>query len=729
MDEKELIKEFLVESYENLAHLNREIVELESRPTDANLLGSVFRVVHTLKGTCGFLGFPVLERVAHLAENLLSQLRAGERLLTPELASVLLETADRIGALLNDIETTGKEPPQPPTALLERLEAACHGGATEAAEAQPAAPEAELQPSHKASSIAESSIRVSVPLLDRLMNLVGELVLARNQITQVSNHVNNTVLMAASQRLDLVTTELQQGVMKTRMQPIGVIWDQLPRQVRDLSCAFKKQIRLEMEGAETELDKTIIEAVKDPITHIVRNCCDHGLELPGAREAAGKPAAGRIWLRARHESGQVVIEIGDDGTGISRAGLRTAARNSGQVPAEQLERMTPDEVLNLIFLPGLSTARNVTNISGRGVGMDVVRTNVERIGGTVDVSTEEGAGSTFRLRIPLTLAIIPGLLVSASSGTTSLPFIIPQASVSELVRVDDGDHALETVQDRQVYRLRGKLLPVVHLAHVLGLRPRHLFPPGAKNMIVVQAEERQFGLVVDDLHDTEEIVVKPLGHHLKGLTCYAGATILGDGRVALILDVAGLASIANVFVALRQSDFRQAARVLDHSARETLLLLRAGSPAQLAIPLGRVSRLEEFSPSVIEISGGKMAVQYRGGILPLVPLGELLGTGGGTRDHGSMVRTIVLERGGKLAGLIVDEISDIVEDHVTALETSERFGLKGSAVVNHRVTDLLDTDPLLSAAFAYSKQGAVGVEALARAVNHPRTTESEVLPQ
>ncbi|MCX6623587.1 MAG: chemotaxis protein CheW [Acidobacteria bacterium] len=717
MDDKELIQEFLVESYENLSQLNREIVELESRPTDAKLLDSVFRVMHTLKGTCGFLGFSNLERVAHFSENLLSQLRGGDRLLTAELASLLLEVADEVRGMLSEIETTGQEPAKPPEGLVVRLETACRNEAMDPATAVKARLDTELHPAQKAASISDSSIRVNVPLLDRLMNLVGELVLARNQITQVSNHVNNAVLMAASQRLDLVTTELQQGVMKTRMQPIGVVWDQLPRQVRDLSCNFGKQIRLEMEGAETELDKTIIEAVKDPITHIVRNCCDHGIELPEARRIAGKPPAGRIWLRARHESGQVVIEIGDDGAGIDTAKLRGAAKNSGRFTAGQVERMTREEVINLIFLPGLSTAKDVTKISGRGVGMDVVRTNVERIGGTVDVAGEEGTGSTIRLRIPLTLAIIPGLLVSAHSSDRSLPFIIPQASVAELVRVDERDRSLETVQDRQVYRLRGKLLPVVHLSQMLGLRDRGVSLPGAKNMVVVQAEDRLFGLIVDDLHDTEEIVVKPLGHHLKGLTCYAGATILGDGRVALILDVAGLSAIANVFVCARQTDARQAARAGEQTDRETLLLLRAGSAAQLAIPLARVSRLEEFPSSRLEVSAGRTAVQYRGGILPLVPLGELLGYGTSPADRSGTVRTIVLERGGRIAGLIVDEISDIVEAHIDSLEASDRFGLKGSAVVNHRVTDLLDTDPLLSAAFAYGRTNSSGVQALALAVN------------
>ena len=655
--------------------------------------------------------------MAHHSENLLSQLRSGDRLLSSELANLLLEVADTVRGMLNEIEATGSQSSEPPKCLIARLEAACRNESTESRAAGSTPPEPDRHTSQKTASIADSSIRVSVSLLDRLMNLVGELVLARNQITQVSNHVDNAVLMASSQRLDLVTTELQQGVMKTRMQPIGVVWNQLPRQVRDLSSTFGKQIRLEMEGAETELDKTIIEAVKDPIAHIVRNCCDHGIEMPAARQDAGKPPAGRIWLRARHESGQVVIEIGDDGAGINTTKLRAVARDGGRYTPDQLERMSEDEVMNLIFVAGLSTAKDVTKISGRGVGMDVVRTNVERIGGTVDLASQAGAGSTIRLRIPLTLAIIPGLLVSAKIGDLILPLIIPQASLAELVRVDEGDRSLESIQDRQVYRLRGKLLPVVHLTEVLGLRERGTRQPGAKNMVVVQAEDRQFGLIVDDLHDTEEIVVKPLGHHLKSLTCYAGATILGDGRVALILDVAGLSLMANVFVSARQTDSNQALRAAETAGQETLLLLRAGHSGQLAIPLARVSRLEEFPSSRLEVSAGGTAVQYRDGILPLVPLAELLGCKDSTSSQPGMVRTIVLERGGRIAGLVVDEICDIVQSRVELLNGSRQFGLKGSAVVNHCVTDLLDTDPLLTAAFAWGTRGSPGVQTLALAVD------------
>jgi two-component system chemotaxis sensor kinase CheA len=386
--------------------------------------------------------------------------------------------------------------------------------------------------------------------------------------------------------------------------------------------------------------------------------------------------------------------------------------------------MTDEETLNLIFLPGLSTASHVTNISGRGVGMDVVRTNVERIGGTVDVSSQEGAGTVLRLRIPLTLAIIPGLLVTARAGSSELPFVIPQVAVAELVRIDEGDRCLESVQQALIYRLRGRLLPVTHLNDVLGLGQPAL-QTGARNMIVLETEHRQFGLIVDTLHDTQEIVVKPLGHHMKGLNSYAGATILGDGRVALILDVAGLAEASGVFLSIRQAETVQTTRVAENNDTQTLLLLRAGTATQLAIPLANVSRLEEFPTTRIETTDGRPAIQYRGRILPLAPLAELLNCPAPAAALPT-TRTIVLERDGLSAGLIVEEISDIVEAACSRVESSGRFGLRGSTIINNRVTDLLDPAPLLTAAIAYRRPSTQSVGALARALENAPVPSSQL---
>ena len=501
--EQDVLREFLLESTENLNRLDSEIIELEQRPADKELLASVFRTIHTIKGTCGFLGFPLLERIAHQAESLLSLLRSGEKRLSPRLVAVILECVDAIRKILANLEASEKEGGDEYAGLSERLRAAVENSEV-TVEAPAVAAEVTNPETERTSAVSESAIRVDVGLLDKLMNLVGELVLARNQVLQFTTQKEDSALNATAQRLNLITTELQENVMKTRMQPIGMVWNKLPRLVRDTAHACGKVVRLDMDGAGTELDKTIIEAIKDPLTHLVRNCCDHGIEAAEDRVRAGKQPHGVISLKAYHEGGQVNIEVADDGAGVDVARVKVKALEKGLVRAEQVERMSDHEAMHLLFLAGFSTAKEVTNVSGRGVGLDVVRCNIERIGGTVDVTSTKGKGTLIRLKIPLTLAIIPGL-VAVSGGER---FLIPQASLLELIRIE-GDTAgkIERVHGTPVYRRRGQLLPVAFLNEVLGL------PSPAKtdvvNVVVLQAEDRQFGLIVDGIRDTQEIVVKP----------------------------------------------------------------------------------------------------------------------------------------------------------------------------------------------------------------------------
>ncbi len=566
--DQDVIREFLVESHENLSRLDRELVELEKRPQDASLLASIFRTIHTIKGTCGFLAFSTLEEITHQAENLLSQLRDGQRELDPSLVTLILDTVDATRKVLAAIEASGKEGPEQFEDLTERLRVAAQAPAANTGQASGGAdpvpgPVAEPQDDNgsselaeaakpeeeaaKSSAVADANIRVGVGLLDKLMDLVGELVLTRNQILTFNTEREDAALNATSQRLNLITTELQEGVMKTRMQPIGMVWNKLPRVVRDMAVTLGKQIRLDMDGTGTELDRSIIEAIKDPLVHLVRNSCDHGIEPPDVRVRAGKPPEGRLTLRAYHEGGQVNIEIGDDGAGIDVARVKQKAIEKGLLRLEQVEKLTDREALNLIFLPGFSMAKTITNVSGRGVGMDVVKSNIEKIGGVVDVFSRAGEGSTVKLKIPLTLAIIPGLVITSGNyrstpragagAATGERFIIPQVSLVELIRLEDqaAGVQIEYVHGTPVYRRRGSLLPLAYLKDVLGLEPSG--QSNVVNIVVLQAEDRQFGLVVDGINDTQEIVVKPLGKQLKGLTVYAGATIMGDGRVALILDV------------------------------------------------------------------------------------------------------------------------------------------------------------------------------------------------
>jgi two-component system chemotaxis sensor kinase CheA len=537
---------------------------------------------------------------------------------------------------------------------------------------------------------ADSNVRVDVRLLDKLMDIVGELVLARNQIVQVGAVLDDPAFVGAAQRLNLVTAELQEQVMKTRMQPIGSLWAKLPRVVRDLALACGKQVRIEMFGKETELDRTILEAVKDPLTHIVRNAIDHGLETPSVRAAKNKARTGTLVLRAFHEGGQVNIEVSDDGAGLDLEAIRRKAIERGLVTREQTQRLGERELVQLVFQPGFSTARQVTNVSGRGVGMDVVKTNIERIGGTVDLLSQPGAGTTIRIRIPLTLAIVPALIVVQSGQR----YAIPQASLVELVHVEAGasQHAIEWIHGVPVYRLRGKLLPIVELGGVLrvGL-PQPASSQRDLNIIVLQADDRLFGAVVDEVRDTEEIVVKPLGKELKHIPVFTGATIMGDGRVALILDVFGLAQHAGV---ARERDDSRAVRTDATEKRpsvgaggehkQPLLLFGLPGGATAALPLAEVTRLEEFAAGQLERTGDRCVVQHRGSILPLLDLVDV------DRGRTAPLSVIVYTSADRSIGLIVDRIIDIVEDVVRVERCSERGDLIGSAIVQGKVTDLLD---------------------------------------
>lgn len=543
-------------------------------------------------------------------------------------------------------------------------------------------------------SVADSSIRVDVEILDRLMNLVGELVLARNQILQFVPAGADSSFIATSQHLNLVTTELQEGVMKTRMQPIGNIWSKFPRVVRDLSMSVGKKIRLEMEGKDTELDKTLIEAIKDPLTHIVRNSCDHGIESPEKRAENGKDEEGVLLLRAFHEGGQVNIEIVDDGGGIDPEKIKKKALEKEVITQEQADRMGDRELVNLIFAPGFSTAEKITNVSGRGVGMDVVRTNIEKIGGTVDIQSRLGKGTTLRVKIPLTLAIIPALIVTTGGGR----YAIPQVNLLELVRLDgeEAKKSVEQIQGAPVYRLRGNLLPLVYLNEELQLE--RSTEDEAINIVVLHADDRQFGLVVDGISDTEEIVVKPLGEQLKGLAAYSGATIMGDGKLALILDVMGLAQKARVITEHQEKTIAvsQSSQALSGD-KQTLLVFGLEKDDRMAIPLSEVARLEEFKRSDIEQSGEQDVVQYRGEIMPLIYLKKYLNIPGAELqgENNELMQAVVFTRNERSVGLVVGRIIDIVEENILVKRGANRPGVLGTIVVQERVTDLLDIESIV----------------------------------
>ncbi|MBP7147978.1 MAG: chemotaxis protein CheA [Acidobacteria bacterium] len=752
-----IVKDFLAESYENLERVDQDLLALEQDPGARELLDRVFRSIHTIKGTCGFLGFEKLQSLSHHGENLLHGLRDGSLRLDREIASALLALVDGVRALLGQIEKDGSEGEARWDELEQRLDRLRAAPAAQPAPPAPARPVEDPPPDNNIGDIliqkgrvsaddvaqavsqqregdprhvgeilvakkriepndvvdalqlqketrattpaAESSVRVDVELLDHLMNLVGELVLARNQVRRCAMDRADRALAGATQRLSAITSELQEGVMKTRMQPIANAWARLPRLVRDLCVACGKSARLETAGSQTELDRTLLEAIKDPLTHLVRNAVDHGIEAPAARSAAGKPEQGAVRLRACHEGGQVIVEIADDGAGIRADKVRAKALANGLVDEEQAAALSDREVLQLIFLPGLSTAEAVTNVSGRGVGMDVVKTNIEKIGGTIELDSRPGLGTTVRIRIPLTLAIVPALIVTGGGQR----YAIPQLSLVELVRLEGEQvrRGVEWFHDAPVFRVRGRLLPLLHLERVLSGSAPAGDIAGAADLVVLQSDGGQFGLVVDRIADTEEIVVKPLSPALEGIAVYAGVTIMGDGRVTLILDVGALARLAGVDgpAEERRPAPAPAPAGAGRPARERLLLFEAGREAPLAVPLAAIARLEEFPRGVLERSAGRCVVRYRGGILPLVRLSEILpGSSPPAPADRERVQVIVHETAGTMIGLVVDRIVDVVEESLAATLAGGPPGIAGSAVIRGKVTELLDVPAALALA-------------------------------
>lgn len=885
----DLLNEFLTETGESIDVVDVELVKLEQDPNNKEVLDNIFRLVHTIKGTCGFLGLPRLESVAHASENVLGKFRDGELQVSEHAVTVILESLDRIKEILAGLEATEEEPEGDDSDLIARLDAIAEGamaepdpepdtmdadivdpglgrplkagevsleeleaafanapGPEEMDEPAPAAASASGGPSggslfdrvggddtlavaahlvsqraandkelskffagtaadlrkgqfmglmlaifkddldaadnvarqivtvagftnahfdklikqvkdvlveckvdgdtadeavmsfelvrdcmvgavkavakaetNKAGTSSASaaqadagagaqhgeagkrtsqSIRVSVDLLEDLMNMVSELVLTRNQLLQITRNMDNSELGVPLQRLSQCTTELQENVMKTRMQPIGNAWAKLPRIVRDLTVELDKKIELDMRGAETELDRQVLELIKDPLTHMVRNSADHGIETPAERMAVGKPEVGTIVLNAYHEGGHIIIEIKDDGRGIPVAKLSAKILEKKLATEAELAAMSDSQIQKFIFHPGFSTAEKITSVSGRGVGMDVVRSNIEKIGGTIDMVSVEGKGSTFQIKIPLTLAIVAGLIVKAQEER----YAIPQISVLELVRAStNSEHKIETIKDTPVLRLRNRLLPLVYLNEVLGFMTRDEIDAreNADDFIVVaQVGAFTFGIVVDQVFDTEEIVVKPVAPILKDLDIYSGNTILGDGSVIMILDPNGIASKANSGVGdhdREEEDMQEQVRRGSGREKESMLLFRAGGKNPKAVPLALVARLEEIEVETIELSDGREMVQYRGALMPLIKAHPNMSL----RTEGRQPVLVFTDREYTM-GLAVDEILDIVEEELDIKLASDKQGVVGSAVINGKASEVIDVSYFLNLAFA-----------------------------
>jgi two-component system chemotaxis sensor kinase CheA len=715
----ELTREFLIESQEGLDRMDRCLTDLEERPQDAALLGEIFRAVHTIKGTTGFLGFKRLEKLAHAGENLLGLLRDNKLVANGPIVTCLLQLMDGLRSILKTIEAEGNEGSAEDTVLIANLGElqlpALHRPAktivAKSGPAIPAAPPASTpataldipppdtvpaspappEPAAEArklrapgNSAAESTLRVDVTLLNRMMNLVGELVLTRNQVLQATANDPNLTLLA--RRLDMVTADLRESVMKARMQPVSNIFSKMPRIVRDLSQSLGRRVRLEMEGQETELDKSLLEAIKDPLTHAVRNSLDHGIEAPSVRQASGKDPEGTLRLRALQEGSHVLIEVSDDGAGIAVEKVRDKAIERGLISAERASHLSESELLQLVFLPGFSTAAAVTNVSGRGVGMDVVKTNVEKIGGKVEIDSRAGKGATLRMRIPLTLAIIPALIVRSVNQS----FALPQGALSELVHIprERAATAIEWIEDAPLYRLRGKLLPLVFLDRLLMPSSKHRNFAEHDNFIaVLDADGRRFGLVVDGLADPEEIVVKPLSAVLKDIGFYSGATVLGNAELALILDPGAIALKAGVAMNRDEDQARAAeAEVRSEVSKGVDYLLVEVAGRQAAIPLGDVLRIEQVPLARIEYIGYRPVLNFGGQLLPVEDSGGVLAA---VQDNPeAKVIVVVCRESNRHVGIAVSHVLDVAGGaDLSEAGTGQRAG--GVTLLKQRVTEVV----------------------------------------
>lgn len=714
IEDEELLGEFIVESNEHLANIENELLAIEEGGAniDVDLVNKVFRGVHSIKGAAGFLGLSTIKELAHSLENLLNKIRSKELVPDSENTTLMLRAGDTLRVLINDAANSNSTDVSDQIAALDGVvDGAGAAAPTDTTEdtPEPAEPEVAPQPApvevaaapvapptpaepaanKSAAPAVESSIRVSVGVLDQLMNLAGELVLSRNQLMQAVISQERMGLEAAAGDLDQVTSSLQEAIMQTRMQPIGSVFGKFPRIVRDLSSQLGKQCKIEIEGKEVEVDKTIIEAIGDPLTHLIRNSVDHGVESPEKRAAAKKNPEGTVWLRAFHKAGKVCIEIQDDGGGIDPAKLKGKALERGLISADRAEQMSDREAVRLIFHPGFSTAEKVSDVSGRGVGMDVVRTNIEKLGGNVDVDSEVGVGTNIRVTLPLTLAIIPSMIVKCGGERLALP----QANIAELVRLRPGEVSsrIDRVKSAEVLRLRGALLPLVRLDKSLGMLPQDTTDQNSPmNIIVCETGQVRYGLIVDGIHDSEEIVVKPLGMHLKGCNCLAGATILGNGRVALIIDAAGIASEAGVQLTHESNEQEESMHQGgEHQNSQSLLLFSSDPADRFAVPMGIVARIERVRSDQIDTVGGQELLQYRGTTLPLVAVEDKLNVK--ARPTFERVYVIVFTLGEREVGLIAPQLEDIRE--VVCVIDDETFrepGVAGSLVIDDRATRLLD---------------------------------------
>ena len=740
----DILAEFIIEAREILDQLDLDFVQLEETPDDKKLVGNIFRAMHTLKGSSGFFAFKRLEKVSHAGESLLGKIRDGHLALDTQKTSTLLMALDALREIISGIEVANTEPAGDDTLLIADLLSLANGGEVSSNNNRGAIPTP--QPSTPPLETAQTTedlvldaiesddieatdealmgdslvatdtemvvdaaaptgnarttevaapVKVNLELLDKLMNLVSEMVLARNRLLPFTAEFGDHNFSNTVRSIDLLTLELQERMMKTRMQPISQVWAKFPRLVRDIANDCHKKVTLIQEGAETELDRTLLDGIRDPLIHIIRNSVDHGIELPAERLAKGKPENGKVLLRAIHENGMVVIEIADDGGGIKFDAVRQKAIDKKLVSFEDAKKLSDMQLLEFIFLPGFSTNQVVTNLSGRGVGMDVVKNNISAIGGSIEIDSHRGKGTNIRLKIPLTLAIMPALFVRCESER----YAIPQNSISEMVRIDPTNSTgLEDFYGTPVFRLRGKLVPLLFLNQQLKLSEHGPDSTKAINVAILQSSGISFGLVVDEVLNMQEVVVKPLGALLKGIPDFAGATILGDGRVALILDVDGMA-IHSGLVAKIQARPLNPDTVFDQVREEevAMLLFELAGLERIAIPLDNVERLENFALSRVQRNGSREVVQYGDHIMHLIRMNDYIEGGQPSVDSTTQPLSVIVHYVNQMPiGLVVSQVHDIIHvpKKLQAANPPQR-GLAGCVLMGEKVINVIDLQEIL----------------------------------
>jgi len=725
--DEDILQDFLAEAKEGITNLEEGFIELEKDKKNIEILKALFRTMHSLKGAAGFFGFKTLESIAHFSEDILSKLRDG--LIEPDedIIDILLKAVDHIKYIIGYIEENKAEPIEDKILdflvelsnfnekLKKRIQEKPKEEKPEEIKAEEkkekikeevvkeevkeekeikeekkeVEPVKEVKKEKKEEpaiipqiELTETHIKVDVKLLDQLMNLAGELVLARNRVVQLSQKIMDEDLTRSVQALSMITTEMQETIMKTRMQPIGMVFNKFPRIVRDLSKALGKKVNLHLEGTETELDRSIIEAIKDPLTHLVRNAIDHGIEPPEERIKLNKPAEGVLILRAYQEGGQVIIEIEDDGRGIDVEKIRQKAVEKRFLTQEEATLASEKELLSLIFKSGFSTAETVTQLSGRGVGMDVVKTNIEKLGGSIEINTVRGKGTTVKIKIPLTLAIIPALIVTSGDYR----YAIPQINLKELVNIQPEKDLLK-VGNTEFYRLRGEIIPVLRLSEILKSNGKD---EDQKNLVILTTGEKFIGLLVDKIFASEEIVVKPLGKWFKNIPIYSGATIMGDGKLALILDVIGLSQFIGISMEEVEKKYETTVIKTKISSEETIfLLLFDVGEDRLALPIALISRLDKIKANEIQISGGKEIIIYKDEVIPIIRLENYLPLQSISSQEEYNV--LFFTERNKTCGILCSKIVGTLE---TTLEVEEGIynhpGILGHRIINGKTVLFID---------------------------------------